>query len=103
VKFKDDGIAACVTGDTIVETREGGKRIDSLVGTTGELFSVDGKGKKICAFNSVSLTRYKQKIYNIKTIKGIIRCTGDHKILTEKGWKRADELTREDKIARIDS
>ena len=102
VNFKDDAIAACLTGDTIVHTENGNIKIKDLVGMEGYLYSWDGENKVKMFFNSVSLTRRKQKIYNVITSNGSFKATADHPVLTETGWKKVCELTTNDKVVKID-
>lgn len=94
----------CLTGDTLVHTTEGVRRIDDLVGKTGELYCYDRKFgvPASSSFHDVRMTREKAEIFEIALEDGgIIRCTGDHPVLTEKGWKCADDLTQDDRIVKM--
>ena len=102
VSFKDDGIAACVTGDTIVHTENGNIKIKDLIGKDGYLYSWDGENKVKMFFYNVSLTRRKQKVYNIITKDGCFKATADHPVLTDNGWKKVCDLTTNDKVVKID-
>jgi len=103
VTFKDDAIAACLTGDTIVNTEKGDIKIKDLVGKSGGVKSWDYKKECIKSFNDVSLTRNKQQIYTIYLEDGgFIKATADHPILTKEGWKKVSELTEHDEVVKID-
>lgn len=95
---------ACITGDTLVMTENGEKPIFKLVNTSGKVWSynIDTNKPELKPYKNCSLTQHNAKIYRIDLENGkYIRCTGDHLILTEKGYKRADELTSEDRIIEV--
>ena len=100
VKEKDH----CLTGDTVVHTKEGCKPIKDMVGTSGEVLSynTDTCTAEYKPFYHVRMTQKGAKIYKITTEDGrIIRCTEEHPILTERGYVRVKELTTKDKIIAI--
>ena len=39
-----------------------------------------------------------EQMYRITTSKGAINITGNHKVKTQRGWVRADELNLKDEI-----
>ena len=95
----------CITGDTVVNTIFGGRNIKDLVGKFGFVWSYDEKRKKKCIrpFFRVKKTRENQPILKITLENGkVVRCTPDHRILTEKGWIEAKHLTQSSKIIDID-
>ena len=94
----------CVVGDTIVWTKKGKVEIKNLVGTTGRVLSYNrNKGKfEYRKYRDCRITRKNAKILKITLADGnIIRCTEDHRILTESGYKEAKYLIESDKILAI--
>lgn len=94
----------CLSGRTMVCTEYGEVPICELVGKTGFVWSYNTEERKaeLKPFRDCRMTQKEAEIYEIKTADGkIIECTGDHPILTERGYVRADELTASDKIVRI--
>ena len=95
----------CLTGDTVVNTIWGGRKIKDLVGKFGFVWSYDEKRKKKCIrpFFGVKKTRKNQPILKITLENGkVVRCTPDHRILTDSGWIEAKYLTQSSKIIDID-
>ena len=95
----------CLTGDTVVNTIWGGRNIKDLVGKFGFVWSYDEKRKKKCIrpFFRVKKTRENQPILKITLENGkVVRCTPDHRILTDSGWIEAKYLTQSSKIIDID-
>ena len=95
----------CLTGDTVVNTIFGGRKIKDLVGKFGFVWSYDEKRKKKCIrpFFGVKKTRENQPILKITLENGkVVRCTPDHRILTDSGWIEAKYLTQSSKIIDID-
>ncbi len=71
----------CVTGDTLVATADGLRRIDSLVGTAAFVVGADGKPHFV---NRIFPTGTKS-VYTLRTRSGFqLRVTADHKIFTEE-------------------
>ena len=94
----------CLTGDTVVNTIFGGRNIKDLVGNFGFVWSYDEKRKKKCIrpFFGVKKTRENQPILKITLENGkVVRCTPDHRILTDSGWIEAKYLTQSSKIVDI--
>ncbi|MBW4486431.1 MAG: DNA polymerase III subunit gamma/tau [Trichocoleus desertorum ATA4-8-CV12] len=86
-------IDECLTGDSLVQTSQGLIRIDSP----------EIQGKQVLSYNDQTGTwEFKQVLrwfdqgvrstYLIKTTNREIRCTGNHLIRTDQGWKPAAEL-----------
>lgn len=93
----------CLTGDTLVNTTDGEKRIDSLVGTTGTVFCYDEESERAATalFFDVRRTGI-EEIFEIETEDGrVIRASGEHPILTRRGWVRARELEESDEILEV--
>ena len=86
----------CVTGETLVATADGLRRIDSLVGTTPEVVGLDGA---LHAATRVVETGMKP-VYRLRTKAGYeVRLTADHRVWTEnRGDVPAAELTRDDLV-----
>ena len=96
----------CLAGDTVVNTVFGGRKIKDLVGKFGFVWSYNEKWKKKCIrpFFSVKKTRENQPILKITLENGkVVRCTPDHRILTDNGWIEAKYLTQSSKIIDINA
>lgn len=92
----------CLTGDTLVETDNGPVPIEQLIGTEGLVWSVENGVAVLKRFGDVRMTRENAEIYEIETSDGrVIKCTGDHPVLTERGWVACIYLTCSDKIITI--
>jgi ribonucleoside-diphosphate reductase alpha chain len=87
----------CVTGDTLIATADGPKRIVDLVGKTAFVIGGDGKPHFV---NQIFPTGTKP-VYRLRTKSGCeLTLTGDHKVLTEnRGDVPACELRKGDRIA----
>lgn len=95
---------ACVTGDTIVLTENGEKSISELVGTTGKVWSYNTKTytAELKSYTDCRCTKKRAQIYRITLEDGRqIRCTGEHPILTERGYIQAKYLNATDRIIDI--
>ncbi|WP_146579025.1 LAGLIDADG family homing endonuclease [Neorhodopirellula pilleata] len=86
----------CVTGDTLVSTSTGYRRIIDLVGKTAEI--INGNGK-IVSIDRIFKTGTKP-VYKLVTRSGYsLKLTADHQVHTEnRGDVPACELTRDDII-----
>ncbi|MEZ4464877.1 MAG: LAGLIDADG family homing endonuclease [bacterium] len=84
----------CVTGDTLVATRDGLVRIDALLETPTEVVGSDGELHAIApAFPTGT-----RPVYRLRTRAGYeLRLTADHRVLTaNRGDVPACELTKDD-------
>lgn len=82
----------CITGDSLIETRNGRMRIDSI--SKCEVFSIDGGYYTATAFKTGI-----KPVYCLKVRGGYkLKLTGDHRVMTMKGWKPAEELGYDDLI-----
>lgn len=82
----------CVTGDTLVRTKNGCVRIDSI--SDAEVLSMDGGYYKASAFKTGV-----KPVYELKVKGGhSLRLTADHRVMTIRGWKPAEDLGRDDMI-----
>lgn len=83
----------CITGDTLIATEKGEIPIKDLVGKSGNVWSYDGNRAVLKPFNDVRMTRKNAEIYEITTDDGrTLKCTGNHLIMTERGWIEAESL-----------
>ncbi len=98
-RYKVYVIDECLTGDSLIQTREGLIRIDDP----------NLKGKEVLSYNEVLevwefkkvlrwLDQGEKQTFVIKTTHREIRCTGNHLIRTDKGWVAAANLKPEMKI-----
>lgn len=91
----------CLTADTLVCTVQGDIPIAELVGQSGELYSYDGQHAVIKPFSDVRQTGV-EDIFEIELEDGkTVRCSGEHPILTKRGWVAAQNLTAEDEVLEI--
>lgn len=91
----------CVTGDTLVSTSEGLKRIKDLYkDKTPVNVLVDGRlgNEKFYSVSQVIKTGIKG-VYKLTTKSGYeVKLTKNHKIYTKRGWVEAGDLNEGDKI-----
>ena len=80
-------IDECFTGETLISTPSGKKRIDEM--RCGDIvYNQSGIG-----FVEAVSTKLSNDIYEVKINDGrSIRCTGNHPFFTEKGWVKCSEL-----------
>jgi len=73
----------CVTGDTLVATSDGWKRIDELVGQTARIIGLDGQPHVVTKIFPTG----RKPVFRLRTRSGYeVRITGDHKVWTlERG------------------
>ena len=97
---KDGKIEAsnpCVTGDTLVLTRENGwKRVDKLLGKETEI--ITNLGEMSTGFTSGSFETGVKPVYRLETDSGFeVKLTADHKVFTaNRGFVPAAELSKDD-------
>ncbi len=86
----------CVTGDTLVATADGLRRIDELVGKAAFVIGSDGKPH----FVSRIFPTGKKPVYTLRTRAGYeLRLTADHKVLTEsRGDIAVRDLSNGDRV-----
>jgi ribonucleoside-diphosphate reductase alpha chain len=89
----------CVTGDTLVATTEGYRRIDSLIGQTVDV--INGQGRQSHVEKVFATGR--KPIYELRTRAGYgLRLTADHRVWTEnRGDVHAKDL-RVDDVVRLE-
>jgi ribonucleoside-diphosphate reductase alpha chain len=86
----------CVTGDTLVATAEGYRRIDSLVGQTAEIINGNGRAVEVEKIFPTG----RKPVFQLRTRAGYsLRLTADHRVWTEnRGDVPAAELTIDDVV-----
>lgn len=99
-KFEYAGVNPCLTGDTLISTTEGEIQIKDLVGKTPYVYCMGEDGNiTIRKASKVWKTRENAQIVAVRTSRGYIRCTPDHKIHTRnRGWVEAADLKCGDKL-----
>jgi hypothetical protein len=95
---------ACVTGDTIIKTQYGDKKITDCIGLTN--FGVygynDDTNKEELQIAEKCIATKIDEVYEVRIEGGrIIKCTKEHKFLTLYGWKQLQELKEGDEIVGI--
>lgn len=91
----------CVTGDTLVYTNKGLISIEELYleGIKTNVLSDSRLSDVLFQPTSKILQTGKKQIYILKTKEGYeLKLTGDHKVLTERGWIKALDLKDGDEI-----
>jgi hypothetical protein len=87
----------CVAGNTIVQTTEGPQRIDSLA---GKPFVAIVNGQEMPSSERGAWSNGFKQTYVLETKEGYsVRATGDHKIMTPKGWTELSALAPGDTIS----
>ncbi len=84
----------CVTGDTLVATEDGLRRIDSMVGETPRVVGLDGRLHRTTRVIETGT----KPVYRLRTQSGYtVKLTADHRVWTEnRGDVPACELTKDD-------
>lgn len=81
---------ACLAPGTLVDTRQGQRRIETLIGTEGEVLTAGGAW---ASYRCARLTRTGATVVRLTFDDGrAVICTPDHRFLTPGGWERAAEL-----------
>lgn len=92
----------CVTADTLVYTAEGLRRVGDLFQEGNNVnVVVDGRHGYAPTTSEAShvFRTGRKQIYRLQTKEGyFVRATGDHRIMTERGWVALQDLTQEDKV-----
>ncbi len=100
-KFDIIAVDECLHPETLISTETGSKQICKL--EPGEMvYTLDKFGNKelkpIVKVHKNISSPSSEQMYEIETDVGILRITGNHKVKTQRGWVRADELTIKDDI-----
>jgi ribonucleoside-diphosphate reductase alpha chain len=91
----------CVTGDTLIYTRDGLHRADELAQTASPLdVAVDGRfGTDTLQPASHVFATGVKDVFRLKTVEGYeVRLTADHQVMTERGWSAAKDLRPGDRV-----
>lgn len=91
----------CLLGSTVIYTPNGFRRIDDLEkeNYTGPVYSFNQQTKEIIEDSITKVWKAKRVSSHLKitTNEGkYIECSKDHKIFTNRGWVRADEIIKQD-------
>lgn len=102
--FKIAGTNPCLTGDTLIQTVDGKKKIKDLVGTEPFVYAVNTAGELILVKASkVWLTRKNADLVEVKYDDNTLICTPDHKIFTDnRGWVDAKDLNENDNLCKYE-
>ncbi|MEK7329307.1 MAG: LAGLIDADG family homing endonuclease, partial [Candidatus Eisenbacteria bacterium] len=86
----------CVTGDTMVATADGWRRIDSLVGQSARIIGADGHAHWVTRIVPTG----RKNVYRLRTRAGFqVRITGDHKVWTvDRGDVPVETLRPGDRV-----
>ena len=84
---------SCLKGDTIIETRTGGKRIDKI--RVGDEVLTRNGYKKVNRFLDKGLKEVYSLDFGLKTP---IIMTSDHRVYTQDGWKESCQLLSNETI-----
>jgi len=86
----------CLLGSTLVDTEFGQIKISDLVGKTGNVICYDEANEKVVTSHFYDVCKTgNEEIFEIELENGKkIECTGDHPILTDFGWVRADSISK---------
>jgi len=81
----------CVTGETLVATSEGWRRIDALVGQSARIIGSDGQPHPVTRIFPTG----RKPVFDLRTRLGYrVRITGDHRVLTVgRGDMAVQDLT----------
>jgi ribonucleoside-diphosphate reductase alpha chain len=92
----------CVTADTLVYTANGLRRVGDLFAEGNNVnVVVDGRHGYAPTTSQAShiFRTGRKQIYRLQTKEGYyVRATGDHRIMTERGWVALQDLTQADKV-----
>lgn len=91
----------CVTGDTLVYTAEGMLPIGVLASQQrAAAVSLDARfGAGAFGPAGVPFSSGKKAVFRLRTVEGYeLRCTGDHRVMTARGWVSAAQLIPGDRV-----
>lgn len=108
-EFKYAGVNPCLTGDTIVKTKEGDMQLKDIVENYKNknievlTYNEDNKSVEYKSVYFGALTRKNANIIEIETEDGTkLKLTPDHKVYTEnRGWIEASKLLETDILLEI--
>jgi len=89
----------CVTGDTLVHTEQGKVRIDEIESRNCKLILSYNGQKPIWSEITDFFRMGNKEIIEIELEScRRIKCTKNHPLMTDSGWKKAGKITKKDKI-----
>lgn len=93
----------CLAGDTLVMLPSGAERIDQMIGKTGEVICYNETNQRATTarFFDVRQTGV-EEIYEIELEDGrVLRASGEHPVLTRRGWIPVRNLSEDDEIMEV--
>jgi len=93
----------CIVGSTLIQTVEGMIPIKDLVGKEIDVYCVNDKYQlTISRAKNIRMTRREATLLEVKTTKGTVICTADHKFYTRnRGYVPAIQLQTSDKLVAL--
>lgn len=91
----------CCTGDTIVSTVDGPKRIDDIVTDkiVTKAYCVNNDGDVVARDILQYHDNGEKEVFEIELDNGmILKCTENHGLLTQRGWVQLKDITESDNI-----
>ncbi|MCX8053036.1 MAG: adenosylcobalamin-dependent ribonucleoside-diphosphate reductase [Armatimonadetes bacterium] len=95
----------CVTGDTLIYTDSGLRRIADLYREQNlPMLTLDSRFLGVHSARTARIVRTgTRQVFRLRTVEGYeVRLTADHKVKTNRGWIPASQLTRGDRIHILD-
>lgn len=91
----------CLTGDSLVATPSGEKRLEDVVVGDVVVCYDETTGQLAQRLVTKTWARDKRVVMRITTAAGVIRCTANHPVMTARGWVQAGQLRLTDKLVSI--
>ena len=97
-----EAVNPCLDGDTIIQTTEGEWTLRDMAKAhrNFDVYSIDLATEKLIIKRATDIrcTRRKTEVVKVKTQRGDIICTPDHKFLVDGEWKEAQNLEPKDRL-----
>lgn len=92
----------CLTGDTVVRTPRGNKRLDEM-DESGVIYAYDGEEMVEAEYDCLGITSLSASVYALELDNGeVIRATESHPFLTDDGYKPLEDLSEGDLLVNAD-